>query len=200
MKNLIIFLFLVGLLGASEEFESIKKNYFISYDYEQMGKYSQAIKVLSSLYLKYPKGYTLNLRFGWLFFLDKKYKNAQKHYNIAILSNPYALDPRLGLTRVYLASASYAEAEHVAHELLKIDYYNYYANIYIVQALMGQKKFNIAQKVVSKMLGIYPTDINFLELLSVIYKETKSPYLKKVYEDILILNPHNTLLEKVKFI
>ncbi|MDQ7068371.1 MAG: hypothetical protein Q9M40_10605 [Sulfurimonas sp.] len=80
MRFFIIISIFLTLLSASE---SIKEQYLKSYDYERMGKYSEAIKVLSPLYKKYPKGYTLNLRFGWLFFLDKKYKNAQKHYKEA---------------------------------------------------------------------------------------------------------------------
>lgn len=181
----------MSILSASE---SIKEQYLQSYDYERMGKYSEAIKVLSPLYKKYPKGYTLNLRFGWLFFLDKKYKNAQKHYKEASLINSYALDPRLGLIRVYLATSSYHEAEQVATELLKIDYYNYYANIYITQALIAQNKFDIAYKVVSKMLALYPTDIAYLELLALVYQKTDSPYLEKLYEDILILDPNNVFV------
>lgn len=200
MKLFVIFVFVLTMLGASEEYNSIKKSYLSSYNYEQMGKYSEAIKVLSPLHLKYPKGYTLNLRFGWLFFLDKRYKDAQKHYKIAALSKPYSLDPRLGLIRVYLATASYSQAEQVAQELLKIDYYNYYANIYITQALIAQKKYDIAYSIVSKMLAIYPTDVSFLELLALVYEKTDSPYLEEVYEDILILDPNNVLVNNTKFV
>lgn len=191
MKLFTILFVIITALGASEEFDSVKRNYFKSYDYEQMGKYEEAIKVLSPLYNKYPKGYTLNLRFGWLFFIDKKYKDAQKHYTKASLANPYALDPRLGLIRVYLATASYKEAEQSAYKLLKIDYYNYYANIYITQALIGERKFDIAHQIVLKMLALYPTDIAYLELLGLVYQNTDSPYLEKLYEDILVLDPNN---------
>jgi len=191
MKLFTILFVIITALGASEEFDSVKRNYFKSYDYEQMGKYEEAIKALSPLYNKYPKGYTLNLRFGWLFFIDKKYKDAQKHYTKASLANPYALDPRLGLIRVYLATASYKEAEQSAYKLLKIDYYNYYANIYITQALIGERKFDIAHQIVLKMLALYPTDIAYLELLGLVYQNTDSPYLEKLYEDILVLDPNN---------
>ncbi|MDF1876331.1 hypothetical protein JHD47_00690 [Sulfurimonas sp. SAG-AH-194-L11] len=198
MRLFILSLFILTMLGASEEYNSIKKSYLSSYNYEQMGKYSEAIKVLAPLHLKYPKGYTLNLRFGWLFFLDKKYNDAQKHYKIAALSKPYAIEPRLGLIRVDLATASYTKAEQVAQELLKVDYYNYYANIYITQALIAQKKYDIAYSVVSKMLAIYPTDVSFLELLALVYEKTQSPYLEEVYEDILILDPNNVFVNNKK--
>ena len=139
MKFFIQLVLLFSLAQANWEFKDIKSQYFKSYDYEQMQKYSEAIKVLAPLYKKYPKGYTLNLRFGWLFFLDKKYNDSIKYYKKASLINPYALDPRIGLIRTYLDTRSYKEAEIVAYKLLKIDYYNYYANLYVIQALIAQK-------------------------------------------------------------
>jgi len=189
---------LLATLFANSEFESIKKQYFKSYDYEQMGKYDEAIKVLSPLYQKYSNGYTLNLRFGWLFYLDKKYKDAIKYYQKASLLNTYALNPKLGLIRIYLDTQHYVKAEKVAQELLKIDYYNYYANLYMTNALLSQKKYKAALKNIQKMLAIYPTNVSFLEQLALVYKATDSKYLQKVYEDILILDPNNVLVRSSK--
>jgi len=194
MKFFLLILLTLTLLFGESKKNSIKEAYVNSYNYEQMGNYSEALKVLSPLYQKYPKGYTLNLRFGWLFFLDKKYSDAKKHYEQASLTNHYALDPRLGLIRVYLATASYSDAEQVAYKLLKIDYYNYYANLYIITALNAQKKYEIATAIVDKMLALYPTDILFLEQLAHIYKVTDSPYLQKLYSNILILDPNNVFV------
>ena len=194
MKFFIQIVFIFSLAQASSEFESIKSQYFKSYDYEQMQKYSEAIKVLAPLYKKYPKGYTLNLRFGWLFFLDKKYNDSIEYYKKASLINPYALDPRIGLIRAYLEVTSFKKAEVVAYELLKIDYYNYYANLYVIKALISQKKYDIATEIINKMLALYPTDISYLEQLAIVYKVTNNLYLRKLYEDILILDPNNILV------
>ncbi len=194
MKFLSLILFTTLLLSADAEFEDIKAQYFKSYDYEKMQVYSEAIKVITPLYKKYPKGYTLNLRLGWLFYLDKKYKDSQKYYKEASLINPYALDPRLGLIRVYLDTYAFKKAEIFSYELLKIDYYNYYANLYITKALIAQKKYDIATEIIRKMLALYPTDISYLEQLAVVYKLTKNEYLQKVYEDILVLDPNNILV------
>ena len=194
MKIILFLLLNISLLFSSAEFEDIKSQYFKSYDYEQMQKYGEAIKVLSPLYKKYPKGYTLNLRFGWLFYLDKKYNDSIKYYKNASLINPYALDPRLGLIRVYLDTYSFKKAELVSYELLKIDYYNYYANLYVIKALIAQQKYDIATEIINKMLALYPTEIVYLEQLAIVYKLTNNKYLQKLYEDILILDPNNVLV------
>ena len=194
MRYILILILSISFIYASEEFEDIKMQYFKSYDYEQMQKYSEAIKVLTPLYNKYPKGYTLNLRFGWLFYLNKNYNDSIKYYKNASLINPYALDPRLGLIRVYLDTHSYKDAEVVSYELLKIDFYNYYANLYVTKSLIAQKKYEIALKIINKMLALYPTDIAYLEQLALLYKLTNSRYLQVVYEDILVLDPNNVLV------
>ena len=58
----------------------------------------------------------------------------------------------------------------VSYELLKIDYYNYYANLYVTQALTAQGKYEVATEIIHKMLALYPTDISYLEALAVVYK------------------------------
>ena len=193
MHKLLLTLLLTLSLLQSSDFQDIKLAYFKSYDYEQMGRYGEAIKVLTPLINKYPKGYTLNLRFGWLFYLNKNYNDSIQFYKKASLLSPYALDPRLGLTRDYLDTYAFKKAEVVAYEILKIDYYNYYANVYAIQSLIAQKKYDVATKITNKMLALYPTDVSFLELLAVIYKNTNNKLLNKLYGDILILDPNNIL-------
>lgn len=194
MKILLFLLLSISIVYSDAEFEDIKTQYFKSYDYEHMQKYGEAIKVLAPLYSKYPKGYTLNLRFGWLFYLDKKYNDSIKYYKNASLIKPYALDPRLGLIRVYLDTYSFQEAELVSYELLKIDYYNYYANLYVIKALIAQKKYDISIKIINKILALYPTDIRYLEQLAIVYKLTENKFLQKLYQDILILDPNNVIV------
>ena len=198
MKKSLFFLLLNTILVFGDrQFETIKHYYFKSYDYEQMGKYTEAIKMLTPLYKKYSNGYTLNLRFGWLFFLDGKYKDSINYYQKAALINPYAVKPKLGLIRVYLKTAQYQKAESTAQKLLKTDYYNYYGNLYIAKALIAQKKYKSALGIVRKMLSLYPTAVPFLEELAKIYKNTGNAYLQKVYEDILILDPNNVMVRSL---
>ena len=195
MRKAIIFFCFTFFLLAQHVDEEIKVSYTRSYTFESVGNYREAIKVLSPLYTKYPQGYVLNLRFAWLFYLDKKYSDAKKYYQKASVIKPDALDPKLGLVRVLLATFSFEEAEQKSYEILKKDHYNYYANLYVTQALNAQKKYDEAVIIVQKMLALYPTDIAYLELLAVIYKETNHSYLHALYENILILDPNNTFVK-----
>ncbi len=59
MKKLLILLAVCLFAFSNKDIQNL---YYKSYNYEKMGDYKDAIKVLIPLYKKYPKGYTLNLR------------------------------------------------------------------------------------------------------------------------------------------
>ncbi len=171
--------------------DEIKDAYYKSYDYEKMGAYEEAIKVLRPIYDRYPNGYTLNLRLGWLFYKMGRYANAIEHYKKASLIIPSSLEPRLGLAMVYLAMGRYEDAARAAGVVLRTDYYNYYGNLYLAKALLGKKEYKDAAAVAKKMLALYPTDVRFLEQLAKAFEVLFPDRAKKIYEDILILDPNN---------
>lgn len=198
LRNFILIISLISFVVAKEGAIDTKDIYLKSYNYEYMGKYEEAIKVLAPLIKQYPKGYTLNLRLGYLFLLDKKYNNSSKYYKKASILVPSSIEPRLGLTRLKLILENYKDAQSLAYNILKIDYYNYYGNLYAINALIGQKKYDTALLIVNKMLSLYPTSILFLEKLAVIYKATNNKYLDEVYKSIKILDPNNVLVNAKK--
>jgi len=192
MKKIIILISVVLSLFAMD----VKKAYYDSYNYEKMGDYKDAIKVLIPVYKKYPNGYTLNLRLGWLFYLNKQYQNALEHYKKASLMAPYSIEAKLGIMRTYLASGDYNNALKIGDVILKTDYYNYYGNYYEVIALIAQKQYKIALQITNKMLTLYPTSVLFLVELGKIYYVTDKPKAKKIFENVLILDPNNITVKE----
>jgi len=189
MKKLLIFLAVFLFALSNKEIQQI---YYKSYNYEKMGDYKDAIKVLIPLYNKYPKGYTLNLRLGWLFYLNKKYTNSIKHYQKASISLPYSLEPKLGIIRDYIAMQDFKNALKTGNIILREDYYNYYGNYYEILALKGMKDYKDALNIAEKMITLYPTSVLFLNSLGEIYyKEGKKDLAKKIFNDVLILDPNN---------
>jgi len=189
MKKLLIFLAVFLFALSNKEIQQI---YYKSYNYEKMGDYKDAIKVLIPLYNKYPKGYTLNLRLGWLFYLNKNYDNSIKHYQKASISLPYSLEPKLGIIRDYIAMQDFKNALKTGNIILREDYYNYYGNYYEILALKGMKDYKDALNIAEKMITLYPTSVLFLNSLGEIYyKEGKKDLAKKIFNDVLILDPNN---------
>jgi len=191
MKKLLIFLAVCLFAFSNKE---IKEIYYKSYNYEKMGDYKDAIKVLILLYNKYSNSYTVNLRLGWLFYLNKNYSNSIKHYEKASLILPYSIEPKLGLMRDYLAMQNFKEALKIGNNILREDFYNYYGNYYEILALKGIKDYKNALKIADKMLSLYPTSVLFLNALGEIYYlQNKKDLAKKIFENVLILDPNNVV-------
>jgi len=188
MIKKIVLLFMV-VFGFSDE---IQQDYLESYNYEKIGDYKDAIKVLIPLVKKYPKGYTLNLRLGYLFYMNKKYANAISYYQKASLILPSSFEPKLGMMKVYLTTGENDKVIQIGYSLMKINYYDYYANLYTLQALKNKQNYKDALAIASKMLTIYPTDITYLVNLAKIYEIINPEYAKEIYQkSILILDPNN---------
>ncbi len=195
MKKIILILSSVFLFALSKD--EIRKIYYESYNYEKMGDYKDAIKVLIPLYKEFPNGYTLNLRLGWLFYLNKNYENAIKHYNIASKIHSYSLEPKLGLMRVFNFLGKYDKSIKIGNTVLRSDYYNYYGNYYYGNALLGIKDYKNAILLANKILTLYPTSILFLNLLGKSYFYNKDfKKAKDIFENVLILDPNNVVAKE----
>lgn len=167
---------------------NVKKAYQESYRYEKMQDYKDAVKSLQPLLSINPNNYTLNLRLGWLYYLQGRYKNAIAHYRRAAMAQPKSFEPKLGLARVYLAKGANAKAFEIASAIIKQDLYNYYANYYAASALLGSKPKE-SEKIARKMLERYPTDALFLKLLGRALARYDIQKAKQVYLHLLILYP-----------
>ncbi len=203
MKKIIFAFLLFFSFSFALTQEEIKRAYYQSYLFENKGDYQKAIESLMIVYTHYPNGYTINLRLGWLYYLNRNYANSIYHYDKAIKVAPYSLEAKLGLTLPYLAQERYSIVEKICYQILKVDYYNYYGNLRLAYSLRKERKYKLAIAVISKMLSIYPTDTKFLLELALNYiKINRKKDAKKILEDILILEPYNSkakyYLEKLK--
>ncbi len=158
----------------------------------ELGRYNDAIKALTVLYLNTPKAYFVNLKLGYLYYLNYQYANARHHYHLAHETHPKAYAPFLGLMNVALAQKDYQQVERYGFELLKQDLNNYYGNLKLIYALIEQNKTTLAQTMLTKMLTFYPEEVAFLELQALLYlKKQHTSGAKSVYETILMLDPNH---------
>ncbi len=195
--GILLLVLLWAVPGYSLDYKEIKRAYYTSYQYERRGEYAKAREALLPVYEKFPQGYTVNLRLGWLFYLEGHYRNAIKHYEKAVEAAPGAVEPLLGLSLPYLAQKNWKKVEELMYRVLKIDFYNYYGNLRLALALREQKKYRQAEAVCRKMLALYPTDVSFLtELALDLYLSGHKKEAQALFGDILILDPENTVALK----
>lgn len=173
--------------------KDINGAYHKSYNYEKMNNYNDALKSLSDVYKNYKDTYTVNLRLGWLYYLHADYANSIFHYEKAMKVQPYYIEAKVGYLLPLMAQKKYAEVEDVCYKILKVDYYNYLANMRLAYVLRMQKKYDLADKVANKMLYLYPTDVAFLNelALSKYYNKSQNATIS-IFKSVLVLDPENT--------
>jgi len=188
---LLVFALLFGLYAEMTQKE-LEDAYDSSIKYEMSQKYDKAISALSKVIKDYPTGYTVNYRLGWLYYLQGNFANGMKHLETALTVYPYSAEVLNTINLVYVAQADWEKVEVQSTKVIKIDYYNYYANYWYSVALFRQKKYDQAIKISDKMLAVFPTNIEFLNILaeSKFLKGDKTEALK-IFAGVIILHKDN---------
>lgn len=196
----ILFVAMPGIVLSSSQ---VLQQYQQSTTLEQKEDYAQAIAALVPVYKDSPKSYTVNLRLGWLSYLNKSYRNSQFHYGKASEVAPSAIEPLLGLSLPLMAQSRWSDVEQLMYRILKKDFYNFYANIRLSIALRNNKQYELAEKVDRKMLELFPTNLDFLsELGSNLYYQNKMSEAASTFSYVLVLDHKNTtaqyFIEKIQ--
>jgi tetratricopeptide (TPR) repeat protein len=170
----------------------VRDAYHKSYRFEKTQSYPDAIRALAPVIDAYPQGYTVNLRLGWLSYLQGSHAAARAHYETAIRAAPDSIEARLGSLLPLLAQEHYADVEAGARLIIRKDPANYFANLRLATALRLQKKYDAAEEIVNRQLGFYPTDVGLLTELGLL-KLAKNLPADRIFNDILTLDPENAV-------
>lgn len=191
----ILLLFLAFTLRAAVPTDAeIREAYHKSYRYERAQGYSDAIKSLAPVISAYPAAYTVNLRLGWLNYLNGGFATARTHYQAALKAAPDSIEARLGIMLPMMAQEKWDEVEAMTKQVLRVDPANYLANLRLAFALRLQKKFDAAEQVLNGMLVLYPTDISLLVEFGLIkLAKGQKAEAKRVFNDVVTLDPENVI-------
>lgn len=189
---LLPFAFCLRISAAAPTDAEIRDAYHKSYRYEKAQNYSDAIKALAPVIGAYPQAYTVNLRLGWLNYLNGGFATARTHYQAAIKAAPDSLEAKLGHTLPLMAQEKWDDVEAITKQVLRLDPANYTANLRLAYASRLQKKFDAAEAILNGMLALYPTDISLLTELALVKlaKDNKAE-AKRLFNDVVTLDPEN---------
>ena len=93
--TLITILIFSVLLLTAQDYSKLTAAFSDSYAKEKSGKYGDAASALKAYYD--ADSYEINLRLGWLTYLQGQFEESLGYYNKAIELMPYAIEPRLGV-------------------------------------------------------------------------------------------------------
>ncbi len=125
-----------------------------SYTAENSKKYGEAITSLEAVF--YPASYEMNLRLGWLYFLDGKLDRSIGYYKSAVTLMPAATEALWGIVTVYEAKKDWVNVEKSYTTILRLDPKNSAANYRMGVIYYYRKDYTTAKKYFDIALNLYP--------------------------------------------
>ena len=182
----------ISIFAAALSKTEIANAYKDSYALEAQGRYTEAIRAINPIVLKYENGYTINFRMGWLSYLAGNYANSEKYYKKSLAVYPASLEVMSAMCKLLAAKKLWTRVEEQSRRMLNVDYYNLEGNGWYAYALRMQKKNDQAIKVNQKMLLVYPTSIQFLNSLGLCYFDVGDfKSASSTFQSVLTLDPYN---------
>jgi len=182
-----------NLIAHAQDYQRAASAFQQSYTYEAAGNYTAAIKELEGLS---PAFYEVNLRLGWLHYLQKNYSQSVKAYQTAIKSSPQSIEARLGMINPLTAMENYDEVLKVYQDILKIDPNHSKSNYWIAVAYFYRKDYSKTGEHLNKILRLYPFDYDAnLLMAQAMLAKGKMVEAKLHYNKALLYNPSNKEIE-----
>lgn len=184
---IIIFL---SLAAMAQDYTKLTAAFSESYTKEKEGKYGEAVKALKAYYD--ANNYEINLRLGWLTYLQGQFSESLSYYNRAIELMPYAIEPRFG---VVLPASSMGNWDMVVthyDKILSIDPNNT-VTLYRMGLISYDKKdYKQAYQYFEKVVNLYPFDYQSVLMLAWSnYKLGKMREAKILFNKALLYYPED---------
>lgn len=198
MKNLFFALMMVPAL-ASRAQQASETAFSKSYAFEYESQYTKAIAALVELN---AGTYEVNLRLGWLYYMNKDYATSEAFYKKAIAQEPSSVEARFGLVLPMSALGNWNNVLSTYLDIIKLDPNNSVANYRMAAIYYSRKDYTSATGSVQKVIRLYPFDFDSNLLLGkILIAEGKNTEAKKYITAAVEYNPQSeeakTLLKKL---
>ncbi len=199
LLSTIIFTTKVFSQEGEERVSAFHKSLELAYE----GDYSSAISELTKVYNKFGKDYLINLRLGYLYYLNKDYDKSISYYQKAIeLTNNNSIEPMLGLTLPLAAKEKWNDVEKIYIKILNIDPKNYTANLRLGQIYFNRREYSKAENFLSKVLESFTSDYeaNLYLGWTYFYLNKKSEAKEKFIRALMVSPKDKSALEGLNLV
>ena len=188
-KTSMIIIFVLSVLVVNaQDYTKLTAAFSDSYVKEKSGKYGEAVTALKAFYD--PDSYEINLRLGWLTYLQGQFNESLGYYNKAIDLMPYAIEPRLG---VVLPASSLGNWDMVIthyNKILAIDPNNTVTLYRLGLISYDRKDYTQAYKYFEKVVNLYPFDYQSVLMLAwTNFRLGKTREAKILFNKALLYSP-----------
>jgi len=187
-KLMIAACFLVLQAGAQQHDAASQRAFSESYTQEYNKRYADAIAAISKVYD--DDSYEMNLRLGWLHYMNKNYTQSQTFYQKAVSRKPYSIEARLGLVKPLSILESWDKVLAQYEEILKVDPQNTTALYWGGVIYYQRKKYETAARYFEKLVNLYPFDYDATHMLAWTYSfQGKTNDARVLFRKALLIRP-----------
>jgi tetratricopeptide (TPR) repeat protein len=173
---------------AQTGYKALQEAFASSYSLEWKNDRPAAINALKEVYDE--NSYELNLRLGWLNYLEGLFTESAAYYQKAIRLKPYAIEAKLGFAYPASALGNWDQVLAQYEEILKIDPQNTLANYRTGSIYYGREDFARAEKYLEKVVNLYPFDYDGMILYA--WTELKLGKFREaqvLFNKVLLIHP-----------
>ena len=166
----------------------LQKAFRNSYNDEYNKNYTTAISDISPYYSE--NSYEVNIRLGWLNYLNKNYNASQSYYLKATIIKPGAIEAKFGYVKPLSFLQSWDKVLEQYQAILKIDPQNTQASYWAGVIHYNRKQYDAAIKYFRVVVILYPFDYDGNHMLAWATLMTgKKAEAKPFFEKALIIKP-----------
>jgi len=159
----IVFLTSAILLRAQTN-TVLQKAFHNSYTDEYNKNYTAAINDIYPYYSE--NNYELNIRLGWLNYLNKNYNASQVYYQRAINIKPGSIEAKFGYVKPLYFLQSWDKVLEQYIDIIKIDPQNTQANYWAGIIYYNRKQYEAAIRCFRMVVTLYPFDYDGNHMLA----------------------------------
>ncbi|MFM2377318.1 MAG: hypothetical protein RLZZ165_2415 [Bacteroidota bacterium] len=183
---LLLFLGWQTICGQS----ALKDAFAKSYAHEASQLYAAAINDLQAVYD--ARSYELNMRIGWLCYMDSRPTDAVKYYETAMKLKPYAIEPKFGYIYPATVLENWDAIKKCYEDILAIAPQNTQALYGLGNIYYYREDYVNAYTNFEKVVNLYPFDGPALLMLGwTCLQQAKKAEAKVLFEKALIYDPTN---------
>jgi len=159
-----------------------------SYADENNKNYTAAINDMTPYYSE--GSYELNVRLGWLNYLNKNYNASQTYYARAVNIKPNAVEAKFGYVKPLSYLQSWDKVLEQYNAILKIDPQNTQANYWLGVIYYNRKQYDNAIRCFKAVVNLYPFDYDGNHMLAwSCYFSGRKNDAQNYFEKALLIKP-----------
>jgi tetratricopeptide (TPR) repeat protein len=195
-KKLILLTFIivvVSQIGAMSDTDAgpdsdLQKAFKESYSFEAKGQYSDAINTLKNVYV--DNIYEINLRLGWLYYLNKQNDESVFYYQKAIDLMPYCIEAKFGIVNPLAVQEKWDKVAEQYVAILAIDPQNTLANYRLGLSYYYKADYTNAYKQFEKVVNLYPFDYSSVLMYGwANFQLGKKKEAELLFNKVLLMSP-----------